>query len=314
MHLGTWSTMSAGSAERFDYWKDIVCDTLLHVDAHAAADVSRFSAELSLKSHLAGNFVRFKSQGHTIERSHRLLHAKPDERYLVSYQVSGVASVTQGDHRFQLRPGDVGIVSAARPMSLQFSDPVERIIALVPRSALEKSCPWLSPGVALHLPGEKIATRILSHLLMELSTTETEIGTNEELALGHIISELVGVRPSQDPGSVRDQQLRSRVFGFLTAHIEDPELAPGMVANQIGISERSLHYVLARAGTTFRTFIITERLDRAAEALGSPAWSHNSVSDIAFRLGFQDLSHFSRRFKERFGVPPSSYRLSKTGR
>lgn len=69
-----------------------------------AADVSCFSAELSLKRHLAGNFVRFKSQGHTIERSRKLFYAQSDERYLVSYQVSGV---TQSDHRFQLGQGDV---------------------------------------------------------------------------------------------------------------------------------------------------------------------------------------------------------------
>ena len=76
-----------------------------------ASDVSCFSAELSLKRHLAGNFVRFKSQGYTTERSRKLLYAQSDERYFVSCQLSAVScqvsGVTQSDHRFQLVQGDV---------------------------------------------------------------------------------------------------------------------------------------------------------------------------------------------------------------
>jgi AraC-like DNA-binding protein len=33
-----------------------------------------------------------------------------------------------------------------------------------------------------------------------------------------------------------------------------------------------------------------------------------NVTEIAFESGFEDVSHFSRVFKERFGVPPLSYR------
>jgi AraC-like DNA-binding protein len=33
-----------------------------------------------------------------------------------------------------------------------------------------------------------------------------------------------------------------------------------------------------------------------------------NVTEIAFESGFEDVSHFSRVFKERFDVPPLSYR------
>ena len=36
--------------------------------------------------------------------------------------------------------------------------------------------------------------------------------------------------------------------------------------------------------------------------------SRMNVTEIAFESGFEDISHFSRVFKDRFNVPPLSYR------
>ena len=33
-----------------------------------------------------------------------------------------------------------------------------------------------------------------------------------------------------------------------------------------------------------------------------------NVTEIAFESGFEDVSHFSRVFKERFNVPPMTFR------
>jgi transcriptional regulator GlxA family with amidase domain len=36
--------------------------------------------------------------------------------------------------------------------------------------------------------------------------------------------------------------------------------------------------------------------------------SKMNVTEIAFESGFEDVSHFSRVFKEKFDLPPLSYR------
>jgi AraC family transcriptional regulator, exoenzyme S synthesis regulatory protein ExsA len=48
-----------------------------------------------------------------------------------------------------------------------------------------------------------------------------------------------------------------------------------------------------------------KRLDYSAALLRN---SRMNVTEIAFESGFEDVSHFSRAFKERFGVPPVAYR------
>lgn len=40
------------------------------------------------------------------------------------------------------------------------------------------------------------------------------------------------------------------------------------------------------------------------------SWAHASISTIALAHGFNDLSHFSRAFRDRFGMSPRGYRAT----
>ena len=55
-------------------------------------------------------------------------------------------------------------------------------------------------------------------------------------------------------------------------------------------------------------YIKTRRLERARELLRV---SSLSIGEIAFQTCFNDVPHFSRSFKQRFGVSPASYRESE---
>lgn len=52
-------------------------------------------------------------------------------------------------------------------------------------------------------------------------------------------------------------------------------------------------------------WLIRKRLDYSAALLRG---SKQNITQIAFESGFEDVSHFSRVFKERFRVPPVTYR------
>lgn len=52
-------------------------------------------------------------------------------------------------------------------------------------------------------------------------------------------------------------------------------------------------------------WLLQRRLDHAAKLLRNSAMN---VTEVALESGFEHVSHFSRVFKARFGVPPLSYR------
>jgi AraC-like DNA-binding protein len=57
-------------------------------------------------------------------------------------------------------------------------------------------------------------------------------------------------------------------------------------------------------------WLLQKRLDYSAVLLKNPALN---VSQVALDCGFEDLSHFSRAFKEKFGVSPANYRKKTPG-
>jgi AraC-like DNA-binding protein len=75
------------------------------------------------------------------------------------------------------------------------------------------------------------------------------------------------------------------------------------------LSHRSLSSFKREFERVFREspgkWLLQMRLDCAAALLGN---SKMNVTEIALECGFEDVSHFSRVFKERFGVPPMTYR------
>ena len=91
-------------------------------------------------------------------------------------------------------------------------------------------------------------------------------------------------------------------------YLDRDGLNADFVAKKMGISKRYLSAIAAHQGTTLGKMVLSRRLERCREDLFDPARADQSITDIAFSWGFKDISHFSHRFSECFGVSPSSYR------
>ena len=78
-----------------------------------------------------------------------------------------------------------------------------------------------------------------------------------------------------------------------------------LVANELNISSRQLQRKLKDESTSFRGLLEDVRKDLAKNYLAKP---QQSIIEIAFQLGFQDPSNFTRAFKRWFGVSPTAFR------
>jgi AraC-like DNA-binding protein len=80
------------------------------------------------------------------------------------------------------------------------------------------------------------------------------------------------------------------------------------VAAQFGISTRTLHLRFEKLKQTFGRWLLDSRLDASSSALRNPRQRTHSISEIAYSCGFNDLSHFNKSFRTRFGTSPSEWR------
>jgi AraC-like DNA-binding protein len=60
--------------------------------------------------------------------------------------------------------------------------------------------------------------------------------------------------------------------------------------------------------TTVSQFVQTKRLQRAYEILVADPKGHRTVSEVAYEVGFKNVSHFSRSFSRHFKVAPRDVR------
>lgn len=77
------------------------------------------------------------------------------------------------------------------------------------------------------------------------------------------------------------------------------------VAEQVHLSESYFTiYFKNKTGTNFRDYLLNERMTLARKLLVS---GECNISEIAFRVGYQDYRSFSRAFKNAAGMSPSDY-------
>ena len=115
-------------------------------------------------------------------------------------------------------------------------------------------------------------------------------------------------------GSVTQAAILHRICQAIEHRLGDPDLAPTRVAQTEGISERYLQKLFEGTGSSFTHYVRERRLQRTWADLSSPAEAHHSISEIAYRSGFNDSAHFSRAFRARFGLSPREFRQQEIER
>jgi AraC-like DNA-binding protein len=109
---------------------------------------------------------------------------------------------------------------------------------------------------------------------------------------------------------VRDRRRAVEAALWIEAHAHEPIALEG-AAREAGLS--AFHFLrLFRdvLGVTPHQYLVRSRLRRAARLL---AEDERSVTDVAFDVGFGDLSNFVRTFHRAAGVSPRRFRRAAGG-
>ncbi len=91
-------------------------------------------------------------------------------------------------------------------------------------------------------------------------------------------------------------------------NLNNPELNGEWIAIREGISTRYLRELFASDDTSFTEYVLKQRLKCAYEMLTTPRFANWKISEIAYSVGFNDLSYFGRAFKQAYDYSPSSIR------
>ena len=103
--------------------------------------------------------------------------------------------------------------------------------------------------------------------------------------------------------------LMVRIVNCIHEHLSDPEYNVETLADDIGLSRAQLHRKMKEmTGISTGKFIRDMRMKEAVHLLNLGTIN---ISQIAYRVGFNDQNHFSQVFKRYYGVSPKEYRERK---
>ena len=101
-----------------------------------------------------------------------------------------------------------------------------------------------------------------------------------------------------------NNSLRIKIEATVSENFNNPNLNGDYISQKMGMSRMQLHRKLkAVTGLNARQFILETRLRKAHELLLTRKWN---VSEVTFKIGFSTLPYFSKVFKLKYGISPST--------
>lgn len=204
-------------------------------------------------------------------------------------------------------------------------------VALMPaqsmQPAIEEIDFWAAQQV-LHLKGMPGTTNAIRMLRLRRSEPE-DPGPWQALAVGSVqfgadrdeaVVDMTALKEQRAPGSeavgnalqaalrgYAKQTLQASVLEGVASEVlarlpEPPDLE--RTAQALHMTSRTLHRALQREGWTFNGIVEVHRRYLARDLIQADVLS---ISEVAGRLGYQEVSNFIRAFRRWYGVTPRAY-------
>lgn len=144
-------------------------------------------------------------------------------------------------------------------------------------------------------------TKVLSKEQYEAMVRLINIFAQHLAVVGNQI--LVQERNAEPPAVVRAKQ-------YIAEH-QDEQLSLGQVAKAVNTSSFYFCKLFKKAtGLNFTDYVSRVRIEKAKNLLLNP---NTRISEVAFEVGFQSLTHFNRVFRKVVGESPTDYRRRLPG-
>jgi len=162
-----------------------------------------------------------------------------------------------------------------------------------------------------HLTFEYDMTKDMLHDLYAMYHAGENTGTKGYDVTGYflvIMSRLVKAKSER----LGDSYLPEHYVSKAVSYMEDNypyNIKITDIADYVGINRVYLHKLFVKSMGSGPAKYLTELRLKKTETLMED--ENLSLSDIALSTGFYDISHFSKAFTAKYGIPPGQYRLNK---
>lgn len=313
--IDTWSTGMVEPERRLDYWIGAVCECFLEMDittpVRAGFDCSIARGQLDT---IGINRVEGSAQ-HVYRRKASLSRSASNYYYLLC-KTDHDWTATQNGHASRLQPRDLVLLDSRRCYEFNFPLTANTLSVELPIAWVES---WITDpdqrvgqridgrvgwGAALSAFACQLTPQLAIERPLPAQVLTDQLGSLLALAFG---SEIPATSSEQrDAAGLLDQIGRA-----IRLRYAEPGLTAVIVADDLRISERTLHRCLNKAGLTFSSLLNDCRMAAARRMLSEPRFDRIGIGGVGLRVGFCDPSHFIRQCRKYLGMTPAAFRRQR---
>jgi AraC-like DNA-binding protein len=212
----------------------------------------------------------------------------------------------QGREIRRAGPGELVLVESTRPYLQTFDEPTE-LIGLRFWSSVLRERGLRHDLRGLIFPDMSTAdARAIRDMVVAIAAQHGNTSATLRCRQGEQLLDLIDLL-IDDPSSLTrarsgDATL-DRAKRFIARNLRTPGLTAPMIAAAVFVSDAHLNRLFKADGQSLMGYVWESRLALAADMLHRSNGSAR-IGEIAHRCGFSNHAHFSRAFKERFGMTP----------
>lgn len=301
---------------RLEYWNDAISDAFTGLVTDFVDD-GHFQAELMSMS--LGDLTYAHVMTSSSKVSHTMQHASKSKEkvFLLHLQLANKSLNSQRGNEVLLEEGDFTLVDSESPYRVEFDDPISMGVLRIPYDSLRERVPNPDDIIGNKFSGNNNISGLLSQMLRGFWKQDNIIncGFVHRQFANNMLDLLATSYQCQTNRTISSNSMRRlrylQLKRFIDYNLSDPDLSPTKIAGVFKITPRYMHRIFAEFGTGAETvgqYMLNRRLEECARQFRDTEISYLKITDIAFTWGFNSMTHFSRVFKEKYGLSPRSFR------
>lgn len=322
-----WTTADQEPGEQFSYWREVMCEAFTPLSVQREDDhIASGPPEVGLASWVRSSVLTSTNCAEVSSRTQTISHGDAEVRrtdtdyVFLNLQVRGHCVVSQGGRTCVVPSGAFSFVDTTSTYEQNYvEDPVHRewrvVSFRIPRASLVPQLADPQSFTAVTHDAERgglagIARSTILSTWSNVDRLDRSEADAAESALNAVLAAVAGGGDAlRDTGRERlDAALRASVNRYLAANLRGrADLSASAVARRFNVSVRKLHSVYEGTGNSYGRTLTELRIEGCSRDLRvGPAGG--SLTEVATRWGFYDLSHLNRVFRTHRGCLPSEYR------
>jgi AraC-like DNA-binding protein len=304
-----WSSSEIPSRDRLAFWVDVVCRTFVSLRCEPTSE-KKYFGEIDYDELGPLKVLSVRSVGQRVSRSAGLAASNPAGFYHVNIMRAGRGLMEQDGRQAELAPGGFVFSDSSRPYVIDFIGNYSSSVLRIPRPMLRQRIGAPECLAAFRVDGASGLGAMITSMLRDLPHLLSNIpkGVHERVA-DNIVDLIAAALLSAGESAPLSATLTlTRVKFWIETHLPE-SLSGEEIAHRCNLSLRHLNRLFEGEDISLMQYVWKRRLERCWRDLSDPAQRHRSIHEIALTNGFSNLSHFSRVFHARYGIPARGARI-----